>query len=113
MAKTKEIYLSIVIPAYNEEKRIGATLLAIDKYMEKQKYAYEILVVSDGSTDKTVDVVQKYKQLVKNLEVIDNLENKGKGAVVRQGMLAARGKYRIFMDADNSTSVSVSVSISV
>jgi len=105
MAKTKEIYLSIVIPAYNEEKRIGATLLAIGKYMEKQKYAYEILVVSDGSTDKTVDVVQKYKQLVKNLEVIDNLENKGKGAVVRQGMLAARGKYRIFMDADNSTAV--------
>ena len=105
MAKTREIYLSIVIPAYNEEKRIGATLLAIDKYMEKQKYAYEILVVSDGSTDKTVDVVQKYKQLVKNLEVIDNLENKGKGTVVRQGMLAARGKYRIFMDADNSTSL--------
>jgi len=104
-AKTKEIYLSVVIPAYNEEKRIGATLLAVDKYLSLQKYNYEILVVSDGSGDKTVDVVQKYKQLVKNLEVIDNLDNRGKGAVVRQGLLAARGKYRIFTDADNSTSV--------
>jgi glycosyltransferase involved in cell wall biosynthesis len=104
-ASDKEIYLSVIIPAYNEEKRIGATLLSIDKYLSIQKYSYEILVVSDGSSDKTVDVVDKYKKLVKNLEVIDNLENKGKGAVVRQGMLAARGKYRIFMDADNSTSI--------
>ncbi len=101
----REIYLSVIIPAYNEEKRIGATLLAVDKYLSTQEYSYEIIVVSDGSTDKTVDVVQKYKQLVKNLEIIDNLENKGKGGVVRQGMLAARGKYRIFMDADNSTSI--------
>lgn len=105
LAKNKEIYLSVVIPAYNEEKRIGGTLLSVDKYLSIQKYNYEILVVSDGSTDKTVDVVGKYRELVKNLEVIDNLENKGKGAVVRQGMLASRGKYRIFMDADNSTSL--------
>lgn len=101
----REIYLSVIIPAYNEEQRIGATLLAIDKYLSAQKYSYEIIVVSDGSTDKTVDVAQKYKQLVKNLEVIDNLENKGKGGVVRQGMLSASGKYRVFMDADNSTSL--------
>lgn len=105
MASAREIYLSVIIPAYNEEKRIGATLLSVDKYLSIQKYNYEILVVSDGSTDKTVDTVHKYKQLVKNLEVIDNLENKGKGAVVRQGLMAARGKYRIFMDADNSTSL--------
>ena len=105
LAKSREIYLSVIIPAYNEEKRIGATLLDVDKYLARQKYSYEILVVSDGSTDKTVDVVGKYRQLVKNLEVIDNLENKGKGAVVKQGMLAAKGKYRLFMDADNSTSL--------
>jgi len=59
MAKTKEIYLSIVIPAYNEEKRIGATLLAIDKYMEKQKYAYEILVVSDRCCAKVQTACKK------------------------------------------------------
>ncbi len=103
--KSREIYLSLIIPAYNEEKRIGATLLSIDKYLSTQKYSYEILVVSDGSTDKTVDTVHKYKQLVQNLEVIDNLENKGKGAVVRQGMLKARGAYRIFLDADYSTTL--------
>jgi dolichyl-phosphate beta-glucosyltransferase len=101
----KEIYLSVVIPAYNEEKRIGATLLAVDKYLSSQDYPYEIIVVSDGSSDKTVDVAQKYKQLVRNLEVIDNLENHGKGAVVRQGLLAAHGKYRVFTDADNSTTL--------
>jgi dolichyl-phosphate beta-glucosyltransferase len=102
---TDDVYLSVVIPAYNEEKRIGATLLAVDKYLSVQDFVYEIIVVSDGSTDKTIDVVQKYQQLVKNLEVIDNLENKGKGAVVRQGMLKAQGQYRVFMDADNSTTI--------
>src|SRR3989338_7244163 len=105
MSNSEEIYLSVVIPAYNEEKRIGATLLDVDKHLSGKNYKYEILVISDGSTDKTVDVVKKYKQLIGNLEVVDNLENKGKGAAVRQGMLMARGKYRVFMDADNSTSV--------
>ena len=100
--KNGDIYLSVVIPAYNEEKRIGETLVAVDKYLSMQKYEYEILVVNDGSTDKTVGVVQ---QFVKNLVVIDNLENKGKGAAVRQGLQEAHGKYRVFMDADNSTSV--------
>lgn len=105
MSEKKDIYLSVVIPAYNEENRIGKTLLSIDKYLSVQDYEYEILVVSDGSTDKTVDLVDKYKQLIKNLEVIDNIENKGKGRVVRQGMLAVSGKYRLFMDADNSTTI--------
>lgn len=105
MPEKKEIYLSVVIPAYNEENRIGKTLLSVDKYLSEQDWEYEILVVSDGSTDKTVDLVEKYKQLIKNLEVIDNLENRGKGAVVRQGMLEARGEYRLFMDADQSTSI--------
>lgn len=101
----REIHLSVVIPAYNEEKRIGATLLDVDRYLSQQNYSYEILVVSDGSSDKTVDVTEKYRQLIKNLEVIDNLENKGKGAAVRQGMLKAVGEYRVFMDADNSTTL--------
>jgi len=105
MRDASDIYLSVIIPAFNEEKRIGATLLDIDKHLSCQKYGYEIIVVSDGSYDKTVDVVKKYKQLVRNLDVIDNLENKGKGAAIRIGALAARGKYRIFMDADNSIGI--------
>jgi len=100
-----KIHLSVVIPAYNEAKRISATLLDIDKYLSKQKYAYEIIVVSDGSKDKTGDVVNKLKEMVKNLRLIDNRKNNGKGHVTKQGMLEARGEYRLFMDADNSTAI--------
>jgi len=98
-------HLSVIIPAYNEADKISATLLDIDKYLSKQKYLYEILVVSDGSTDSTVQVVKKMQELVKNLRIIDNKKNNGKGYVVKQGMLEAKGKYRLFMDADNSTTI--------
>ncbi len=101
----KNIYLSIIIPAYNEEKRISKTLLEIDKYLDRQDYQYEILVVSDGSKDKTAAIVKKFANLINGLKLIDNQQNHGKGWVVRQGMLEAEGDYRIFMDADNSTTV--------
>ena len=101
----EKIYLSVIIPSYNEEKRISSTLLDIDKYLSDQDYSYEIIVVSDGSKDKTAAIVKKFSDLVKNLKLIDNKENHGKGWVVRQGMLAAKGKYRLFMDADNATTI--------
>lgn len=101
----QEIYLSVVIPAYNEEKRISNTLLAVDHYLSNQDYSYEIVVVNDGSRDKTAQIVEKFGGLIKNLRLIDNQENHGKGWVVRQGMLEAKGKYRIFMDADNATTI--------
>lgn len=96
--------LSIIIPAYNEAKRIGNTLLDVDKYLSEQNYSYEILVVIDGATDNTAEVVQNYKKLVKNLRIINNKKNHGKGYVVRQGMLEANGTWRLFMDSDGSTS---------
>lgn len=101
----EKIYLSVIIPAYNEQKRIGNTLLAIDKYLSGQNYGYEIIVVSDGSKDKTIQTVKGYEKLVKNLKIIDSQPNHGKGYVVRLGMLEAQGQYRLFMDADNSTSI--------
>lgn len=101
----QEIYLSVIIPAYNEEKRISNTLLAIDQYLSKQDYSYEIIVVSDGSKDKTSQIVEKFSKLVKNLRLIDNQKNHGKGWVVKQGMLEAKGEYRLFMDADNATTI--------
>ena len=101
----EKIYLSIIIPAYNEEKRISKTLLAIDHYLSKQDYSYEILVVNDGAKDKTAQVVEKFTDLIKNLKLIDNKKNHGKGWVVRQGMLEAKGKYRLFTDADNATTI--------
>jgi len=98
-------YLSVIIPAYNEEKTISNTLLDIDNYLSKQDFSSEIVVVSDGSKDKTAQVVNNLTKLIKNLRLIDNQENHGKGWVVRQGMLEAKGKYRLFMDADNATTV--------
>lgn len=98
-------YLSVIIPAYNEEKRITKTLLSVDQYLSKQAYDYEILVVSDGSKDKTAEVVNNLQKMVRNLRLIDNKENHGKGWVVRQGMLQAAGNFRVFMDADNATTI--------
>jgi len=103
--QTTQPYLSVIIPAYNEEKRLPATLEEIDKYLSKQDYEYEIIVVSDGSKDKTAEVAMSYVQKIKNLKIIDNKENHGKGYVVRQAMLEATGDYRLFTDADNSTSI--------
>ncbi|OGZ35622.1 MAG: hypothetical protein A3A94_02065 [Candidatus Portnoybacteria bacterium RIFCSPLOWO2_01_FULL_43_11] len=99
------MHLSVIIPAYNEEKSISNTLLAVDNYLSKQNYSYEILVVNDGSKDKTGKIVENFKNLIKNLRLIDNQSNRGKGYVVRRGMLEAKGQYRLFMDADNATSV--------
>ena len=100
-----DIHLSIVIPAYNEEKRIQKTLEEVDKYLRRQKYSYEIIVVSDGSKDKTGEVVLELTSKIKNLKLVDNKVNHGKGFVVRQGLSQAKGKYRLFTDADNSTSI--------
>jgi len=98
-------YLSVIIPAYNESKRIPLTLVSVDKILSEKDYTYEILVVDDGSTDNTAGIVKKMAETIKNLKVVDNPQNRGKGAVVRQGMLLAQGEYRLFMDADNATTV--------
>jgi dolichyl-phosphate beta-glucosyltransferase len=99
------MYLSVIIPAYNEARRLPKTLEEIDKYLSKQNYDYEIIVVSDGSKDRTAEIVKNLQGKIKNLRLIDNKENHGKGYAVRQGMLAASGQYRVFTDADNSTSI--------
>jgi len=101
-----DIYLSVIIPAYNEEERIVKTIKAIFSYLQKQPYSYEILVANDGSKDKTSSVVRDLEIYMPNLKLIDRKENKGKGYTVRQGMLEAKGKIRLFTDADNSTDIS-------
>jgi len=98
-------YLSVIIPAYNEAKRLPLTLIDVDKHLSAVEYSYEILVVNDGSKDNTAEIVRKMTGTIKNLKLVDNDTNKGKGGVVRQGMLVAQGDVRLFMDADNSTSV--------
>lgn len=98
-------FLSVIIPAYNEAERIPTTLIDMDKKLRNKEWSYEILVVNDGSKDATADVVGKMSKTIKGLKLVDNIDNKGKGGVVRQGMLLAQGDYRLFMDADNSTSI--------
>lgn len=98
-------FLSVVVPAYNEAERIPLTLLDMDKRLSEAGFSYEILVVNDGSKDNTAEIVEKMAQTIQHLTLINNQKNQGKGGVVRDGMLAAKGQYRIFTDADNSTSI--------
>jgi glycosyltransferase involved in cell wall biosynthesis len=97
--------LSVVIPAYKEEQRIVQTLRHTQDFLQAQGYEYEILVVVDGSPDNTAGVVAALAQDIPQLKLINNSENHGKGFVVKQGMLAATGDVRVFMDADNSTTI--------
>ncbi|EKE16127.1 MAG: glycosyl transferase family protein [uncultured bacterium] len=101
----EKMYLSVIIPAYREAERIGSNLLEIDKFLSGKDYSYEIVVVTDGSPDNTPEVARNYAGQIRNLRVIENKENHGKGYVVRQGLLEAKGKYRVFLDADGSTSI--------
>lgn len=98
-------FLSVIVPAYKEGERIGRNLLEIDRYLKGKNYAYEILVIVDGSPDNTAEVAENYALQIPHLRVINNSENHGKGSVVRQGLLEAVGQWRLFLDADGSTSI--------
>jgi len=97
--------LSVIIPVHNEEKRLPKTLASIDGYLSKQVYDYEILVVDNGSADRTPEIVRDLSGRIKGLKLIAGSASQGKGFAVKKGMLEARGDYRIFTDADNSTSI--------
>jgi dolichyl-phosphate beta-glucosyltransferase len=98
-------FLSVIVPAYKEGERIGRNLLEIDAYLKSKSYTYEIIVIEDGSPDNTAEIARNYSLQIPHLRVIDNAENHGKGFVVRQGLLEAKGKYCVFLDADGSTSI--------
>ena len=94
--------LSIVIPAYNEELRLPPTLERLHAFLAAQPLRYEIVVVDDGSQDDTVGVATAAAATIPNLRVVRQVPNRGKGAAVRVGMLAARGQIRVMCDADGS-----------
>lgn len=99
----QEYYLSVIVPAYKEEKRVLKALFAIKEYKKTHDFRIETIVVVDGSPDKTGEIAEDYKKELSDLKVIDRKENKGKGYTVKEGMLSATGKYMLFTDADNST----------
>jgi dolichyl-phosphate beta-glucosyltransferase len=99
--------LSVVIPAYNEEKRITATLESVDGYLEKQPYDYEIIVIDNNSKDHTSDVVRKLEATTVQKSKVVLVTTPGKGAAVKAGLLEhASGDIVMFMDADNATPIS-------
>lgn len=100
-----DIFLSVIIPAYNEEGRIRQTLKRFHEYLSVQPFSYEIIVVNDGSKDKTVNVAERMRGEVANLQVVDRQQNKGKGFSVREGMFKAQGRIKLFADADNATDI--------
>jgi len=96
-----EPFLSIIIPAHNEAKRLGPTLKAIGSFLDHQAYSAEILVVENGSHDETLVIARSYTEKLPNLRVLSE-EKRGKGLAVKRGMLEANGKYRFLCDADLS-----------
>jgi len=96
-------FLSIVIPAHNEESRLPASLAQISAYMQGQDYAFEVIIVENGSKDRTFEVAKEFAESFNHICVIQSPDNmRGKGLAVKQGMLAAKGEWRFICDADLS-----------
>jgi dolichyl-phosphate beta-glucosyltransferase len=95
------LFLSIIIPAYNEEDRLPYTLEQIFLFLKEQSYTAEVLVVENGSKDRTFEIASEFAKHYPNLSVFQE-KQKGKGNAVRLGMLKARGEYRFMCDADLS-----------
>lgn len=96
---------SIVIPAYNEGKRLSATLEKVLTYIAEQQWSAEIIVVNDGSRDNTADIVRSFAETNPTVRLIENPGNRGKGYSVRNGMLGAHGEMLLFSDADLSSPI--------
>lgn len=100
--RDEDIFLSVVIPAYNEEQRILPTLEKINSYFRSKDYTFEMIVVDDGSTDKTSSLINN---LSFEVTLLRNEKNIGKGYSVKRGVSSAHGKYILFTDADLSTPI--------
>lgn len=97
--------LSIVIPVFNEEERIVNTITLLDAYLREQLQSYELIISDDGSHDDSPTLVREQCVEGGNVRLIRHRQNQGKGAAVRRGILAARGEFIVFTDADLSYSV--------
>ncbi len=101
------VYLSVLIPAYNEESRIGPTLARTHDYLSAKGYDYEVVLVDDGSVDGTVEVSMKSRLYRENkLSIVRNGRNRGKGFSFKNGVSRCKGEYVLLCDADMSTDIS-------
>jgi len=97
--------LSIIIPAFNEERRLPRALESIGGYLAAKQLNAEVIVVDDGSADRTAQVVAEWQGRLPGLRLVSNGRNRGKGFSVRHGMLEARGRLTLFTDADLSAPI--------
>jgi dolichyl-phosphate beta-glucosyltransferase len=104
MARAASISLSIVIPAFNEERRLGRTLTELSDFLQRQGWTWEVRIVDDGSTDGTVAVAEQFSRAEPRV-VVQREPHRGKGGAVKAGMLEARGDFRFLCDADLSMPV--------
>jgi len=100
----ESVYLSVIIPAFNEQKRIQNTLVQIMAFLRERPYGSEILLIDDGSTDQTLAVASEALADFPH-EILRSSRNRGKGNAVKRGMLAANGQFLLFTDADLSTPI--------
>jgi len=99
------VYLSVIVPAYNEEQRLPKMLDETLEYLERQKFSYEIIVVDDGSKDSTSSVVEEFSKRTGDdkIKLLKLKKNRGKGGAVRLGVLSSSGEFILFADADGAT----------
>ncbi|MFN8517197.1 MAG: dolichyl-phosphate beta-glucosyltransferase [Chloroflexia bacterium] len=100
-------FLSLIVPAYNEGQRIGASLAAMSAHLGASSFPYEIIVVDDGSSDGTAALLADAAARDPHLRSLGYTPNRGKGCAVRTGMLAAQGDYHMFIDADLSIPITI------
>ncbi len=99
------MHLSVIVPAYNEENTLYKNIKKFNGYLSRQNHSYEIIIVNDGSIDKTEEIAKKLAVEIGSLKLINNKINTGKGSAIREGLMLAKGRYRLFLDADNATSI--------
>ena len=97
-------FLSIVVPAHNEESRLPEMLEKVDQFLANQDYSAEMVIIENGSNDHTLEIARSYEKRMSYLRVFHE-DLAGKGRAVRRGMLEARGEYRFFCDVDFSMPV--------
>lgn len=95
-------FLSVIIPLYNEENRVG-NIYEVIKYLSENKFTWELILIDDGSTDNTKEIINKFKN--NKVKIISYKKNRGKGYAIKQGMLTASGENRLFLDVDLSTPI--------
>ena len=103
--KAGQLYLSLIIPAFNEEARIGKSLDRILSFLQRQSYSSEVIIVDDGSQDRTSELVRESLGKDSRIRIYQQSQNLGKGEAVKKGMLLGKGEYLFFSDADLSVPI--------